>query len=113
MGGAYPQLAEERDTIAKWAAAEEEGFRRTLTQGEKLLGEIVTRTKNEDTSWVSAEEAFKLHDTYGFPYELTKELLAEEGLAVDDQGFEELMDEARQRRARRPSRQPAAATTTA
>ena len=44
---------------------------------------------------MSAEEAFKLHDTYGFPYELTKELLADEGLAVDDQGFEELMDEAR------------------
>ena len=95
MGDAYPQLHEERDTIAKWAAAEEEGFRRTLAQGEKLLGEIVNMAKNEDTSWVSAEEAFKLHDTYGFPYELTKELLAEEGLAVDDQGFEELMDEAR------------------
>jgi alanyl-tRNA synthetase len=95
MGDAYPQLHEERDTIAKWAAAEEEGFRRTLAQGEKLLGEIVTRTKDQDTSWVSAEEAFKLHDTYGFPYELTKELLADEGLAVDDQGFEELMDEAR------------------
>ena len=95
MGGVYPQLHEERDTIAKWAAAEEEGFRRTLAQGEKLLKEVVTRTKNEDTSWVSAEEAFKLHDTYGFPYELTKELLGEEGLAVDDQGFEELMDEAR------------------
>jgi alanyl-tRNA synthetase len=95
MGGAYPQLHEERGTIAKWAAAEEEGFRRTLVQGEKLLEEIVTRTKNEGTSWVPAEEAFKLHDTYGFPYELTKELLADEGLAVDDQGFEELMDEAR------------------
>ena len=95
MGGAYPQLDEERDTIAKWAAAEEDGFRRTLVQGEKLLKEIVTRTKDADTSWVSAEDAFKLHDTYGFPYELTKELLAEEGLAVDDQGFDELMDEAR------------------
>ena len=95
MGGAYPQLHEERDTIAKWAAAEDEGFRRTLAQGEKMLGEIVTRAKNAGTSWVSADEAFKLHDTYGFPYELTKELLADEGLAVDDQGFEELMDEAR------------------
>jgi alanyl-tRNA synthetase len=95
MGGAYPQLHDERETIAKWVAAEEEGFSRTLAQGQKLLGEIVTRAKDEDTSWVSAEDAFKLHDTYGFPYELTKELLAEEGLAVDDQGFEELMDEAR------------------
>jgi alanyl-tRNA synthetase len=95
MGGAYPQLGDERDTIAKWAAAEEEGFRRTLTQGQRLLEEIVARTKDAGTSWVPAEDTFKLHDTYGFPYELTKELLAEEGLAVDDQGFEELMDEAR------------------
>src|SRR6185503_3607759 len=95
MGKAYPQLHDEHETIVKWAAAEEESFRRTLSQGQKMLAEIVSRAKDEDTSWVSADEAFKLHDTYGFPYELTKELLAEEGLAVDDQGFEELMDEAR------------------
>ena len=95
MGGAYPQLHQERETIAKWAAAEEEGFGRTLVQGQKQLEEIVARTKDAGTSWVPAEDAFKLHDTYGFPYELTKELLAEEGLAVDDQGFAELMDEAR------------------
>src|SRR5687767_14784503 len=95
MGGAYPQLHDERATIAKWAAAEEESFGRTLAQGERLLADLVTRAKEEETSWVPAAEAFKLHDTFGFPYELTKELLAEEGLAVDDQGFTELMDEAR------------------
>jgi alanyl-tRNA synthetase len=106
MGGAYPQLHDERDTIAKWASAEEESFRRTLTQGEKLLRDVVKRAKEEETAWVSADEAFKLHDTYGFPYELTKELLAEEGLAVDDQGFDELMDEAR-RVARAGHRGPA------
>ena len=96
MGGAYPELERERATILRWAATEEEGFRRTLDQGERLLGELVRRAKEEGTSWVAAEDAFKLHDTYGFPYELTKELLAEEGLAVDDQGFTELMDRARQ-----------------
>ena len=95
MGGAYAQLHEERETIVKWAAAEEEGFGRTLTQGERLLRDIVERAKADSTSWVAAEEAFKLHDTFGFPYELTKELLADEGLSVDDQGFDELMDEAR------------------
>jgi alanyl-tRNA synthetase len=95
MGGAYTQLQEEHETIAKWAAAEEESFGRTLAQGQKRLSEAVALAKNEGTSWVPADEAFKLHDTYGFPYELTKELLAEEGLAVDDQGFDELMDEAR------------------
>ena len=57
---------------------------------------MIARAKDDETSWVSAEDAFKLHDTYGFPYELTKELLAEEGLAVDDEGFSELMDRARE-----------------
>jgi len=95
MGEAYPELVAEAETIRKWAAAEEEGFNRTLDQGERLLAELVRAAKEEGTSWVPAEEAFKLHDTYGFPYELTKELLAEEGLSVDDQGFEELMEEAR------------------
>jgi alanyl-tRNA synthetase len=96
MGGAYPELAGQRDTIQKWAASEEESFGRTLAQGERLLADLVARAKVDETSWVSAEEAFRLHDTYGFPYELTKELLAEEGLSVDDEGFAELMDRARQ-----------------
>jgi alanyl-tRNA synthetase len=96
MGGTYPELAGQRDTIQKWAMSEEESFGRTLAQGERLLADLVARAKVEETSWVSAEEAFRLHDTYGFPYELTKELLAEEGLSVDDEGFAELMDRARQ-----------------
>jgi alanyl-tRNA synthetase len=96
MGDAYPDLRRESETIAKWAHAEEEGFGRTLAQGERLLGDVIRRAKDDQTSWVAAEDAFRLHDTYGFPYELTKELLAAEGLSVDDQGFEELMERARQ-----------------
>ncbi|MGZ4201768.1 MAG: alanine--tRNA ligase [Thermoleophilaceae bacterium] len=96
MGGAYPELVTERDTILKWVRAEEENFGRTLAQGQRLLEEVIHRAKADETSWVSAEDAFKLHDTYGFPYELTKELLAEEGLSVDDAGFAELMDRARE-----------------
>jgi len=96
MGGAYPELGAERETIAMWAASEEEGFGRTLVQGERLLGEVVRRAKEDGSSWVSAEDAFRLHDTFGFPFEMTKEVLAGEGLAVDDQGFAELMDHARQ-----------------
>jgi alanyl-tRNA synthetase len=95
MGAAYPELRREADTIEKWARAEEESFTRTLEQGEKLLAEIIRKAKEDGTSWVAAEDAFQLHDTYGFPYELTKELLAQEGLSVDDQGFEELMERAR------------------
>jgi alanyl-tRNA synthetase len=96
MADAYPELEREWPTIERWARAEEESFSRTLEQGERLLQEVIERAKAEQTSWVSAEDAFKLHDTYGFPYEMTKELLAEEGLSVDDQGFEELMERARE-----------------
>jgi len=96
MAEAYPELRSNADMIARWAAAEEESFGRTLANGERMLAEIVVRAKREGTSWVPAEDAFRLHDTYGFPYELTKELLAEEGLSVDDQGFEELMERARE-----------------
>ena len=96
MGDAYPELREESEAIDRWAAAEEEGFGRTLEQGERLLAQVVARATEQRTSWVPADDAFKLHDTYGFPYELTKELLAEQGLAVDDQGFEELMERARE-----------------
>jgi alanyl-tRNA synthetase len=97
MSEAYPELGEERETIARWVGDEEESFGRTLERGTELLHRLVERAKADSTSWVPAEEAFKLHDTYGFPYDLTKELLAEEGLSVDDQGFDELMEEQRQR----------------
>jgi alanyl-tRNA synthetase len=96
MGDAYPDLKREWPTIERWARAEEESFGRTLEQGERLLADLVVRAREENTSWVAAEDAFRLHDTYGFPYEMTKELLAEEGLSVDDQGFEELMERARE-----------------
>jgi alanyl-tRNA synthetase len=96
MGEAYPELRDESETIERWARTEEENFGRTLAQGERMLSGLIGQAKDGGTSWVSAEDAFRLHDTYGFPYELTKELLAEEGLSVDDQGFEELMEHARE-----------------
>jgi alanyl-tRNA synthetase len=96
MKDAYPDLERGWPTIERWARAEEESFSRTLEQGERLLAELIERAQAASTSWVSAEDAFKLHDTFGFPYEMTKELLAEEGLTVDDQGFEELMERARE-----------------
>src|SRR5918999_710865 len=96
MGDAYPELKREWATIERWARAEEESFGRTLEHGERMLADLVERARHEQTSWVSAEDAFKLHDTYGFPYEMTRELLGEQGLSVDDQGFEELMEKARE-----------------
>jgi alanyl-tRNA synthetase len=95
MSGAYPELAEERDTVMRWIGAEEEAFGRALERGTQMLEQLVADAKEAGTSWVDAADAFKLHDTYGFPYDLTKELLAEEGLAVDDEGFEALMEKQR------------------
>ncbi|HEY8083621.1 MAG TPA: alanine--tRNA ligase [Solirubrobacterales bacterium] len=97
MGDAYPELAVERETIARWVGDEEESFGRTLERGTELLERLMADAKDSQTSWIDASEAFKLHDTYGFPYDLTKELLSEQGLSVDDGGFEELMEEQRQR----------------
>ncbi len=97
MGDAYPELQAERETIARWVGDEEESFGRTLARGTELLERLVAEAKEQETSWVDAADAFKLHDTFGFPYDLTKELVAERGLSVDDSGFEELMEEQRQR----------------
>jgi alanyl-tRNA synthetase len=97
MGDAYPELVAERATIARWVGDEEESFGRTLERGSELLEQLVAEAKEKETSWIDAADAFKLHDTYGFPYDLTKELVAERGLSVDDNGFEELMEEQRQR----------------
>jgi alanyl-tRNA synthetase len=97
MGEAYPELRAERETIARWVGDEEESFGRTLERGTALLEQLVAEAKVKGTSWIDAADAFKLHDTFGFPYDLTKELLAERGLSVDDGGFEELMEEQRQR----------------
>ena len=93
----YPELASERETVMRWVTDEEESFGRTLERGTQLLVDLIRHAKEDRTSWVDAEDAFKLHDTYGFPYDLTKELLASEGLSVDDEGFEELMEEQRTR----------------
>ncbi|HEX8753269.1 MAG TPA: alanine--tRNA ligase [Solirubrobacterales bacterium] len=97
MGETYPELLAERETIARWVGDEEESFGRTLERGTEMLERLIAEAKQSETSWIEAADAFRLHDTYGFPYDLTKELLAEQGLAVDDSGFEELMEEQRQR----------------
>jgi alanyl-tRNA synthetase len=97
MGEPYPHLRAERDTVLRWVSDEEQSFGRTLDRGSELLGQLVAEAKEQGTSWVEAADAFKLHDTYGFPYDLTRELLAEEGLSVDDAGFEALMEEQRER----------------
>ncbi|HEY3760102.1 MAG TPA: alanine--tRNA ligase [Solirubrobacteraceae bacterium] len=97
MGDAYPELHEQRDAIEKWLAAEEESFGRTLEQGTRLLDELIVRARDAGAEGIAAEDAFTLHDTYGFPFDLTRELAAEHGLGVDPEGFEVLMDGQRAR----------------
>jgi alanyl-tRNA synthetase len=95
MGDVYGDLRSERETIRRWTAAEEEGFGRTLANGQRLLDELIAAARAAGSSEIAAADAFKLHDTYGFPFELTQELLGERELTVDAAGFEELMDGAR------------------
>jgi alanyl-tRNA synthetase len=97
MAAAYPELSEQREAIERWLAAEEEGFSRTLQQGLDMLRFHVDHARDHGRDFVEAEDAFKLHDTFGFPFELTRELLAEQGLRVDEAGFETLMQGQRER----------------
>jgi alanyl-tRNA synthetase len=97
MGGEYRELHEQRESVHTWLRGEEQAFGRTLEQGLKRLDELIARAKELDEEGISAEDAFLLHDTYGFPIDLTRELLAEHDLGVDEVGFEERMDEQRER----------------
>jgi alanyl-tRNA synthetase len=97
MGDAYPELHEQRDAIEKWLQAEEESFGRTLEQGTRLLDELIVRARESGAEGIAAQDAFTLHDTYGFPFDLTRELAAEQALGVDPEGFETLMERQRAR----------------
>jgi alanyl-tRNA synthetase len=96
MGSAYPELHEQRTAIEKWLSAEEESFGRTLAQGLATLRLHIDQARDAGRTSVPAAEVFRLHDTYGFPYEMTSELLAEEGLEIEGD-FEHLMEEQRAR----------------
>ncbi|MBV9798239.1 MAG: alanine--tRNA ligase, partial [Solirubrobacterales bacterium] len=102
MGSEYPELYEQRESVRTWLEGEEQAFGRTLEQGLKRLDELIARARGSGEEGIAAEDAFLLHDTYGFPIDLTRELLSEHDLGVDEVGFEELMDEQRER-ARRGS----------
>jgi alanyl-tRNA synthetase len=103
MGAEYPGLGEQRALVSKWLGAEEEGFGRTLEQGLKRLDELIERARDQDDEGISGADAFQLHDTFGFPIDLTLEIVTEHGLGVDEAGFEGLMAGQR-RRAREGSR---------
>jgi alanyl-tRNA synthetase len=96
MATAYPELHEQWERIHVWLASEEENFGHTLDQGMAVLGEVIERAR-ERSAAVSGEDAFRLHDTFGFPIDLTRELVAEAGLSVEQEAFDELMADQRRR----------------
>lgn len=97
MGPSYPELVTDFERISRIAVAEETAFNRTLASGSKLFDDAADKTKTAGKSTLSGSDAFTLHDTYGFPIELTLEMAAEAGLSVDEKGFRDLMNEQRQR----------------
>ncbi|OBI45528.1 alanine--tRNA ligase [Mycobacterium colombiense] len=97
MGPSYPELVEDFDRIRRIAVAEETAFNRTLAAGSKLFDEVAGTAKAAGAKAISGSDAFTLHDTYGFPIELTLEMASEAGLHVDEVGFRELMAEQRRR----------------
>ncbi|OBC00754.1 alanine--tRNA ligase [Mycobacterium sp. 852002-40037_SCH5390672] len=97
MGPSYPELVADFDRIRRIAVAEETAFNRTLAAGSKLFDEVAGTTKAAGVKAISGSDAFTLHDTYGFPIELTLEMASEAGLQVDEVGFRELMAEQRRR----------------
>ena len=97
MRGAYPALYESRAFVDKVILSEEERFGETLDTGLRLLSEAVAEAKAKGDKALSGEVAFKLYDTYGFPLDLTMTIVAEEGLEVDQEGFDRAMERQRSR----------------
>jgi alanyl-tRNA synthetase len=97
MKQSYPELEAGFERIANIAYAEEEAFRRTLASGTTILDTAVARTKESGGLVLPGDQAFQLHDTYGFPIDLTLEMAQEQGLEVDREGFARLMQEQRER----------------
>ena len=93
MKEGYPELEEKKAMILKVLTEEEDKFYKTINQGLQILSDIESDMSKSGTKLMSGEDAFKLYDTYGFPLDLTKEILEEKGLSVDEEGFAKAMAE--------------------
>ncbi|MCR1840618.1 alanine--tRNA ligase [Murimonas intestini] len=91
----YPELEEKKDFIAKVLSQEEEKFNKTIDQGLEILAGLEADMKEKGSDMLDGREAFTLYDTYGFPLDLTKEILEEKGYKIDEEGFKEAMEEQR------------------
>ena len=97
MGGTYPELVDRREAILRTIGSEEERFNRTLDQGLVLVEEAIARAGDDGSTLFPGEVAFQLHDTYGFPVEVTREIVEERGLTLDLAGFDSSMAGQRKR----------------
>ena len=97
MGPQYPELVAAQERILAVSVAEEESFLQTLKSGTQIFDLAATALKAKKISTLGGEEVFKLHDTYGFPYDLTLEMAQEVGLQIDTDGFQRLMKEQKDR----------------
>ncbi|WP_379136176.1 alanine--tRNA ligase [Paenibacillus sp. sgz500958] len=97
MGVYYPTVVENREYIAKIIRLEEERFHETLSDGLAILAEVSNKAKEDGLGAIAGADAFKLYDTYGFPFDLTEDYAAEQGLTVDRAGFDAAMQEQRDR----------------
>jgi len=95
--GAYPELSEKKDYILKVISMEEERFDATVDAGLSILSDLIKTAKAENKTSIAGEDVFKLYDTFGFPIDLTREIVAESGLEIDEARFTELMQEQRAR----------------
>jgi alanyl-tRNA synthetase len=93
----YPEVKEKMEFIQKVVKNEEERFHETLNEGLEILSEVIKTQKQHGSTIIPGEDAFKLYDTYGFPYELTEEYAEEAGMTIDEQGFAEQMEQQRNR----------------
>jgi alanyl-tRNA synthetase len=97
MGPQYPELVSDKKRILEVSASEEESFLQTLKSGTQIFDVSSAALKKSKSSVLPGEDVFKLHDTYGFPFDLTLEMAREEGLSVDEDGFRRLMKEQKDR----------------
>lgn len=93
----YPELEEKREFILKVLSEEEEKFHKTIDQGLSILNEMQEEMQAAGSKVLSGENAFKLYDTYGFPMDLTQEILEEKGFTIDEEGFKACMEEQRKK----------------
>ncbi len=97
MGDIYPELIDEKERASRILEIEEERFTKTLEQGTRLIDELINEVKRGGKKIIPGEEIFRLYDTYGFPYDLARDIASDNGLLIDEEGFHKEMELQRER----------------